>query len=184
MGSLRRAIQRIYPPEGNTRPRNSVSMWKIRASSLVQAVANTPRIRRDCAAPCCSQRQTSCCEQTSHLSACLVVRLRDGVAPPASGGCFIPASNAVLQASVSSALLSRRQIVISSASGMNALQSRSTSGVQAMRCSCVPCEKEGARGAVAASKASDTRRCIEGVSRNRIRLFPRCMFIRGPAIFN
>ena len=90
---------------------------------------------------------------------------------PALGGCLIPASNAVLQASLSSAFFSLRQIVISSALGMNALQSLSTSGVHAKRCSSVPCEKEGAGDAVADSKASDTHHCVKGISRSSIHLF-------------
>ena len=92
------------------------------------------------------------------------------VSPPLDR-CFIPASNAILHASLSSAFLSLRQIVISSALGMNALQSLSTSGVHAKRCSSVPCEKEGTGEAVAASKASDTRNCVEGASRSIIRFF-------------
>jgi hypothetical protein len=60
---------------------------------------------------------------------------------------------AVLHASLSSAFVCLRQAVISSALGMNALQSRNTSGVHAKRCSGVPCEKEGE--SVAQSKASD-----------------------------
>jgi hypothetical protein len=95
------------------------------------------------------------------------------------GSCFIPASNAVLQASLSSAFFSLRQIVISSALGMNALQSLSTSGVHAKRCSSVPWEKEGAGEAVAHSKASDTRHRVEGFSRSSIHLFRRSTFIRG-----
>ncbi len=64
-------------------------------------------------------------------------------------GWLIPASNTVLHASLSSALFSLRQIVISSALGTNALQSLSTSGAHAKRCASVPCEKEGAGEAVA-----------------------------------
>ena len=99
---------------------------------------------------------------------------------PALGGCFIPASNAVLQASLSSAFFSLRQIVISSALGMNALQSLSTSGVHAKRCSSVPCEKEGAGEAVADSKASDTHHCAKRIGRS-IHLFRLSMFIIGLA---
>jgi hypothetical protein len=51
---------------------------------------------------------------------------------------------------------------------MNALQSLITSGVHAMRCASVPCEKEGAGETVANSKASDTHHCVKGVSRSRI----------------
>ena len=79
------------------------------------------------------------------------------------GSCFIPASSAVLHASLSSAFFSLRQIVISSALGMNALQSLSTSGVHAKRCSGVPCEKEGEGEVVAHSRASDTHHCGEDV---------------------
>jgi len=101
------------------------------------------------------------------------------------GSCFIPASSAVLHASLSSAFFSLRQIVISSASGMNALQSLSTSGVHAKRCSSVPCEKEGAGQVAAHSMASATRHCAKDVSRSIIHLFWlfwRSTFIRGPAI--
>jgi len=86
------------------------------------------------------------------------------VLSPALGGCFIPASNAVLQATLSSEFFSLRQAVISSALGMKALQSLSTSGVHATRCSSVPCAKEGAGKAVVDSNASDTRHCVKGVS--------------------
>jgi len=61
-----------------------------------------------------------------------------------SGSCFVPASIAALHASLSSEPLSLRQVVISYALGVNALQSLSTSGVHAKRCSGVPCEKERA----------------------------------------
>jgi hypothetical protein len=93
------------------------------------------------------------------------------VLSPALGGCFIPASNAVLHASLSSAFFSLRQVVISSALGLNALQSLNASGVHAKRCSSVPCEKEGAGEVVADSKASDTHHCAEDVSRSIIHLF-------------
>jgi hypothetical protein len=63
---------------------------------------------------------------------------------------------------------------------MNALQNMSTSGVHAMRCSGVPCEKEGAGEAVADSKASDTHHCAKGIGRS-IQLFWLSMFIRGLA---
>jgi hypothetical protein len=95
----------------------------------------------------------------------------------ALGNCFVPASTAVLHASLSSALLSLRQVVISSALGMNALQSLSASGVHAMRSSTVPCEKERAGEAVADSKASDMHRCAKGVGRSSIHLFWLSMFI-------
>jgi len=94
-------------------------------------------------------------------------------------GCFISASNAVLQASLSSAFFSLRQIVISSALGMNALQSLSTSGVHAKRFSTLSCEKAGAGEAAADSKASDTRHRVKDVSRSSVHLFRLSMFIRG-----
>jgi hypothetical protein len=106
------------------------------------------------------------------------------VLSPALGSCFVPASNAVLQASLSSAFFSLRQIVISSAFGMNVLQSLSTSGVHARRCSGVLCAKQGADEAVADNKASDTRHCVKGVRRSGIHLFRRSTFIRGPAVRN
>ena len=91
---------------------------------------------------------------------------------PSLVGCFIPASNAVLQASLSSAFFSLRQMVISSALGMNALQSLKTSGVHAKRCSSVPSEKEGAGQAIADSNASDTRHFLKGADRSGIHFIP------------
>src|SRR6266446_4838685 len=187
MDSLERSIRQSHSPPsigGSTRSRNSALRWKDHASSPVPAVANTPCRQRACAAPCRSPAQTSFCEQTSHRSFYLAVRLRAPVLSLTLGSCFIPASSAVLHASLSSAFFSLRQVVISSALGMNALQSLSTSGVHAMRCSGVPCEKEGAGEAVADSKASDTHHCAKGVSRSSIQLFWLSMFIRGPAIRN
>jgi hypothetical protein len=61
---------------------------------------------------------------------------------------------------------------------MNALQSLSTSGVHAMRCASVPCEKEGAGETVADSKATDTHHRAKGIGRN-IQLFWHSMFIIG-----
>jgi hypothetical protein len=71
IGWLGRPIRRIHPPlsiGGSTRPHNSVLSWKDRASSLVPAVANTPRRQKGCEAPCCSPLQTPFCEQTSRRS--------------------------------------------------------------------------------------------------------------------
>jgi hypothetical protein len=59
---------------------------------------------------------------------------------------------------------------------MNALQSLSASGVHAMRCASVPCEKEGAGETVADNKASDTLHCAKGIGRS-IQLFWLSMFI-------
>jgi hypothetical protein len=124
-------------------------------------------------------------ELNRHFSdPCLAPRLRTPAPSFTAGSWFIPASNADLQASLSSAVLSLRQIVISSTFGMNALQSLSTSGVHARRCSSVPCEKQGAGKTVADSKTSDTRHCAKDVSRSSIRLFRHSTFIRGPAIRN
>jgi hypothetical protein len=86
------------------------------------------------------------------------------------GGWFIAASTAVLHASLSSAFFSLRQVVISSALGMNALQSLSASGVHAMRCVRVPCEKEGAGEAIVDSKASDTHNRVQGIGRSSVHL--------------
>jgi hypothetical protein len=96
----------------------------------------------------------------------------------APGICVISGWIAFLHASLISAFLSLRQVVISSAFGMNALQSLSASGVHARRCSRVPCEKERAGEAVTDSKASDTHNCAKGIGRS-IRLFWLSMFIAG-----
>jgi hypothetical protein len=85
------------------------------------------------------------------------------------GDWSITGSNTALHAWLSSAFLSLRQAVIASALGMSALQSLSTSGVHAMRCSNVPCEKEGTGEAIAGSNASDTHR-TKAIGRS-IRLF-------------
>jgi hypothetical protein len=96
--------------------------------------------------------------------------------PSLTPGCwFITASNAVLHASLSSVFFSLRQVVTSSALGMNALQSLNASGVHAMRCARVPCE-ERAGEAVADSNASDTHHRAKSVGRS-IRLFWLSMFI-------
>jgi hypothetical protein len=108
----------------------------------------------------------------------LAARLRVPVPSLTLGSCFIPASNAVLQASLSSTFFSLRQIVISSALEMNALQSLSASGVHAMRCASVPCEKEGAGETVADSKAGDTHHCAKGIRRSSAHL-QLSMFTRG-----
>jgi len=186
-GVADRSIRQIHSPSsigGSTRSRNSALRWKDRASSPVPAVANSPYRQRACAAPCRSPTQTSFCEQTSHRSVYLAVRLRTPLPSLTLGICVISAGIAFLHASLSSAFLSLRQVVISSALGMNALQSLSASGVHAKRCSGVPCEKEGVDKTVADSKASDTHHRTEDVSRSIIRLFWFSTFIRGPAIRN
>jgi hypothetical protein len=87
--------------------------------------------------------------------------------PP--GGCFVPASTATLHASLSSELFSLRQIVISSALGMNALQSLSTLGVHARRCSGVPCESAGE--AAMDSKVSGTHHRAKAIGRSSVGLY-------------
>jgi hypothetical protein len=87
-----------------------------------------------------------------------------------SGSCFVPASIAALHASLSSEFLSLRQVVISYVLGMNALQSLSTSGVHAIRCTGVPCEKERAGEAITHSKAGDTHNCAKGIGRSSVHL--------------
>jgi hypothetical protein len=169
-GSLDRSTRQIYSPPSigrSTRSRNSALKWKDRASSPIPAVANTRYRQRACAAPCRSPTQTSICEQTSHRSFYLAVRSR---APMPSGSCLVPASIAALHASLSSELLSLRQVDISSVLGMNALQSLSASGVHAIRCSDVPCEKERAGEAVVDSKASDTHNCAKSIGRSSVHL--------------
>jgi hypothetical protein len=91
------------------------------------------------------------------------------------GGWFSTASNAVLHASLSSAFFSLRQAVISSALGMNALQSLNASGAHAMRCARVPCEQRAGE-AVADNKASDTHHCANGIGRG-LHLLLLSMFI-------
>jgi hypothetical protein len=95
-----------------------------------------------------------------------------------SGSCLVSGSIADLHASLSSELLSLRHAAILSALGMNALQSLSTSGVQASCCSGVPCEKQSAGEAVADSKASDTHKRASGIRRGSVHL-QLSMFIRG-----
>jgi hypothetical protein len=94
----------------------------------------------------------------------------------------IAASNTVLHASLSSAFFLLRQVVISSALEMNALQSLGTSGVHAMRCSSVPCEKEGAGNTVADGRAGKMHHGAEQVSRGIIHFFWLFTLIREPAI--
>jgi hypothetical protein len=69
---------------------------------------------------------------------------------------------------------------MSSALGMNALQSLSTWGVHARRCSGVPCAKAGTDETVADSRASDTHNRAKGIGRS-IRLFCFSMFTIGLA---
>jgi hypothetical protein len=102
--------------------------------------------------------------------------------PPLTLGIWvISAWIAFLQASLSSAFLFLRQVVISSASGMKALHSLNTSGVHAMRCSGVPSE-EGAGEAVAHSKASDINDRAKGIGLRSVHLSRLSMFIRGLAM--
>jgi hypothetical protein len=110
----------------------------------------------------------------------LAVRLRAPLPSLTLGICVVSGGIAALHASLSSAFLSLRQVVISSASGMNALQSLSTSGVHAMRCAGVPCEKEVVGETVADSKASATHHRARGIGRS-IQLFWLSMFIIGLA---
>jgi hypothetical protein len=107
----------------------------------------------------------------------LAVRLRAPVPLLALGSCVFPAPTEVLHASLSSAFFSLRQVVISSASGMNALQSLNTSGVHAARCSAVPCAKDGAGETVAGNKATHTYHRAKRIDRNSVILFWLSMFI-------
>jgi hypothetical protein len=83
-------------------------------------------------------------------------------------GDFVPGTTNFRHASLSSVLLSLRQAVMSFASGMNALQSLNTSGVQACRASGVPCAKDVAGGAIADTKAGSKHHRLIGFSQNRI----------------
>ena len=146
MESLERSIRQIRSPTpvgSSTRSRNSALRWKDRESNPAPAVANTPYRQRACAAPLFTT--TNFHFVNGHLTdPYLAVRLRAPVPSLTLGSCLVPAST-----SLSSAFFSLRQGVISSALGMNALQSLSTSGVHARRCSSVPCAKQGAGEAVA-----------------------------------
>jgi len=106
----------------------------------------------------------------------LAVGLRAPVPLLTPGGGFIAASSTVLHASLSSAFLFLRQIVISSGLGINALQSLSASGVHATRCAVVPCAKEGTGEIAADSNASDMHHRAKGIGRS-IRMFWLSMFI-------
>jgi hypothetical protein len=92
---------------------------------------------------------------------------------------LVLASITGLQASLSSALLSLRQAVIASASGMNVLHNLSTSGVHASCCSSEPWAKPGV--ADAESMAANIHDRAKGIDRNSFALFSLSMFIAGSA---
>jgi hypothetical protein len=89
----------------------------------------------------------------------------------ALGICVLSTRITCLQASLSSERRSLRQVVMSSALGMNELQSLNTSGVHAWRCSDVPCEDERAGQAVASSKHRDIHDRTKGLDRRGVDLF-------------
>jgi hypothetical protein len=101
----------------------------------------------------------------------LLERAEAPVVSFALGSCLIPASIAGLHASLSSAFFSLRRLVIASALGMSALQSLSTSGVHAKRCSSVPCAKQRAGEVVVSNIAPNAHRDAESADRRRILLF-------------
>jgi hypothetical protein len=113
----------------------------------------------------------------------LVVRLRVLLTSLAPGVWVISTWITCLQASLSSELRSLRQIAMSSAFGMNALQSLNASGVHAARCSGVPCENEGADQAVASSRHRDIPRARD-LDRRCVRLFELFVFIGSLALIN
>jgi hypothetical protein len=169
IGWSERRIRRIHPPSSvgdSMRSRNNASGWKDHAGSPDSGGANMPSRVRGRAVQCHSPTQTSFCELTSHLSRYLVV-LSDRMLSLALGGCSNPASSAALQASLRLALFSLRQIAISSALGMNGLQSVKTSGVHAKRCSGVSCEEKARVGAVDRN-ATDTHNCAKGIGRSSL----------------
>jgi hypothetical protein len=49
---------------------------------------------------------------------------------------------------------------------MNGLQSLIASGVHAVRCASVPCEKEGVGETVADNRTSNTHHCAQGIGRS------------------
>ena len=128
-----------------------------------------PRRLKSCKVQRRSPAQTSFFERTSDPSLYFAMGLRDRVLWLSLGGCFGPAASAALQASLRTAFFSLRQIVISSALGMKALQSLSTSGVHAMRCSGVPCEGK-AGVATADSNAINIHNCAKSARRSSLNL--------------
>jgi hypothetical protein len=99
----------------------------------------------------------------------------------ALGICVMSTWITCLHASLSSELRSLRQVVMSSAFGMNELQSLNTSGVHAWRCSDVPCGDERAGQAVASSKHRDIHDRTKGLDCRGVDLFWPFVFIRSLA---
>jgi len=83
---------------------------------------------------------------------------------------FIPAEMIFLHGSLSSTFFALRQAVISSESGIYALQSLNTSGVQARRSSGVPCAIELPVEAITESKAKSKQRRSNDAGRSHIQL--------------
>jgi len=96
----------------------------------------------------------------------------------ALGICVMSTWITCLHASLSSERRSLRQVVMSSALGMNELQSLNTSGVHAWRCSDVPCEDERAGQAVASSKHRDVHDRAKNLDRRGVHLFWLFVFIK------
>jgi hypothetical protein len=96
----------------------------------------------------------------------------------ALGICVLSTRITCLQASLSSERRSLRQVVMSSALGMNELQSLNTSGVHAWRCSDVPCEDERAGQAIASSKHRGIHDSAKNLDRRGVRLFWFFVFIK------
>jgi len=106
-------------------------------------------------------------EHALHSTPYLVIRLRVSMLSLLSDGFTPPATN-FRHAALSSAFLVLRQVVISSASGIYALQSLNTSGVQACRASAVSCAMEVAGEAITAIKGSSKHHSLSGFNRRRI----------------
>jgi hypothetical protein len=104
-----------------------------------------------------------------------MVRLRVPLLSLGPGVCVISTWISCLQASLSSEWRDLRQIVMSSALGMNSLHSLNTSGVHARRCSGVPCGNEGVGQAVASSTQEDTHHRAKDLACRGVR--PRWLFI-------
>lgn len=102
----------------------------------------------------------------------------------ALGICVMPTWITCLHASLSSELRSLRQAAISSALGMNELQSLNTSDVHAWRCSAVPCEDERAGQAVASSKHRDMHDRTKDLDRRGVHLFWPVVFIPKSRVVN
>lgn len=118
----------------------------------------------------CSIR-LSCCALANAIATSSAGHLRDAHLD------YLPACIAEFGAALSEA-------AISSALGMNELQSLNTSDVHAWRCSAVPCEDERAGQAVASSKHRDMHDRTKDLDRRGVHLFWPVVFIQKSRVVN